>query len=134
MVTLLAVPVAALLLGRHELAAHYPALAPVYLRLGLTVEMPVGVEFRRLASSQRLEGEAASLVVTGEIANVSGQPRQVPPIRIGLLDAQGREIDFALFDAPEPSLPAGGVEPFEIKLGPPPPEARDFSVSFADVP
>jgi predicted Zn finger-like uncharacterized protein len=125
---------AGLLLGRNEVVAWYPAAAPAYQRLGLPVELTLGIEFRRLGSLQRQEDGANVLVVTGEIANVSGQPRAVPPIRIGLIDGQGREIDHALFDPPRPALEPEAAHPFEVKLAAPPPEARDFSISFADRP
>lgn len=124
-------PLALLLLGRNEVVARFPVAAPAYQRLGVPVELPLGIEFRRLSSLQRQAGGAGVLVVAGEIANVAAAVRPVPPIRIGLLDAEGREIDFALFDAPRGSLEPGAVEPFEVELAAPPAEARDFSVSFA---
>jgi predicted Zn finger-like uncharacterized protein len=125
---------AGLLLGRNEVVAWYPAAATAYQRLGLPVELSLGVEFRRLGSSRRQEDGGNVLVVTGEIANVSGQHRAVPPIRVGLIDGQGREIDHALFDPPRPALEPEAAHPFEVKLAAPPPEARDFSISFADRP
>ena len=70
------------------------------------------------------------LVVTGEITNISGQRRDVPPIRVALLAADRRELDHGLFDPPEPALGPGGVARFEVSLDAPPPEASDFSVSF----
>jgi predicted Zn finger-like uncharacterized protein len=129
--TALLLPLAVLVLARNEVVARYPATAPAYQRLGLPVELPLGIEFRHLSSLQRRAGETGVLVVAGEIANVAAQVRQVPPIRIGLLDEGGREIDFALFDAPRPSLEPGAIERFEVELAAPPAEARDFSVSFA---
>jgi predicted Zn finger-like uncharacterized protein len=129
--TVALLPLAALLLGRNEVVARFPAAAPAYQRLGVPVELPLGIEFRRLSSLQRQAGDTGVLVVAGEIANVAARPRPVPPIRIGLLDADGHEIDFALFDAPRASLEPGAVEPFQVELAAPPAEARDFSVSFA---
>jgi hypothetical protein len=125
---------AVLILGRNEIAAHLPETASVYQHVGLPVEVALGIEFRKLSSQQRHEGDDRTLVVAGELANVSGQTRAVPAIRIGLIDAEGREIDHALFDAPKSSLDAGAVAGFEVTLGGPPPEARDFSVSFAPMP
>jgi hypothetical protein len=125
------VPLAFMLLGRNEVVAWFPAAGPAYQRLGLAVEMPLGIEFRRLSSQQRQAGDRSMLVIASEIANVAGQARPVPPIRIGLLDADGREIDFALFDAPQAALDPGVAVPFEVELAAPPPQARDFSVSFA---
>lgn len=125
---------AVVVLARNEIADQSAAMTAVYRHLGLPVELGPGVEFRKLASRQRREQGAPILVVSGEIANVSGQPRAVPPIRIGLLAADGREIDHARFDAPRPTLGPGEVAPFEVELEQPPPEAHDFSVSFAAPP
>lgn len=127
---------AGLVLGRDAVVAWQPRAAALYRGVGLPVgPAPPGVEFRRLASARRADGgNPPALVVSGEIANISAGPRAVPAIRVGLLDAQGREIDHALFDAPSPSLAAGAAEPFELKLDAPPAEARDFSLSFAERP
>lgn len=127
LVALLAV---AALVGRNEIAARLPTTVPLYQLLGLPLELPLGMEFRELSSVQRVDAGQAVLVVTGEIANVSGQQRDVPPIRVALLDADRRELDFGLFDPPQPALGPGAQARFEVQLGAPPPEASDFTVSF----
>jgi predicted Zn finger-like uncharacterized protein len=121
---------AAAILGRNQIAHHLPATAPVYQRLGLSLELPLGIEFRDLGSERRTEQGQQVLVVTGEITNISGQRREVPPIRVALLDADRRELDHGSFDPPEPALGPGVAARFEIELDAPPPEAKDFSVSF----
>ena len=121
---------AAAIAGRNQIAARLPAAAPVYQRLGLSLELPLGIEFRDLGSEHRIAEGQPVLVVTGEITNISGQRRDVPPIRVALLDADRRELDHGSFDPPEPALGPGGVARFEVRLDAPPPEASDFSVSF----
>ena len=73
--SVVALLLAGLVLGRNEIVARQPAAAAIYQRFGLPVEVPIGIEFRRLASSRRGEDRASALVVTGELANVSGQLR-----------------------------------------------------------
>jgi Protein of unknown function (DUF3426) len=125
---------AAMLAGRNEIAARLPAAAPLYQRLGLPVELPLGVEFRELSSLQRLDGGGRKvLVVSGEIANISGRQRVLPPIRVAILDADREELDFGLFDPPQPELGPGGLARFEVELGEPPPEASNFTVSFGEL-
>lgn len=121
---------AAAIAGRNQIAARLPAAAPVFQRLGLSLELPLGIEFRDLDSEHRIAEGQAVLVVTGEIANITGQRRDVPPIRVALLDADRRELDHGSFDPPEPALGPGGAARFEVELDAPPPEASDFSVSF----
>ena len=96
----------------------------------LSLYLPLGIEFRDLGSERRMAEGQPVLVVTGEITNITGQRRDVPPIRVALLDADRRELDHGSFDPPEPALGPGGVARFEVKLDGPPPEASDFSVSF----
>ena len=132
--TLLVLLLAAFVAGRSEIVAQFPATLPVYQRLGLAVELPLALEFRDLASEERDADGRRMLVVRGAIQNVSGQERPLPPIRVALLDESRTEIDFGLFDPPQAALGPGGSTPFEVQLGTPPPEARNFTVSFADVP
>ena len=121
---------AALIVGRNQIARHLPMATPVYQRLGLSLELPLGMEFRDLGSIRRAANGQQVLVVTGEIANISGERREVPPIRVAVLDADRRELDHGSFDPPEPALGPGDAARFEIELDAPPPEAKDFSVSF----
>jgi predicted Zn finger-like uncharacterized protein len=131
--TLVVLLLAAALAGRNEIAARLPAAVPLYQRLGLPIELPLGVEFRELSSLQRLDEGRKVLVVSGEIANISGQQRVLPPIRVALLDADREELDFGLFDPPQPELGPGGHARFEVELGEPPPEASNFTVSFGEL-
>ena len=120
------------LVGRNEIAARLPTTVPLYQLLGLPLELPLGMEFREPELAPAAGCGPPVLVVTGEIANVSGQQREVPPIRVALLDADRQELDFGLFDPPQPSLGPGGLARFEVELGAPPPEASDYSVSFGE--
>lgn len=128
--TLAVLLLTAAVVGRNEIAARLPAAVPLYRGLGLSVDLPIGMEFRQLSSAQRAENGRQVLVVSGEIANVSTQARELPPIRVALLDSTRQELDFGLFDPPQPALGPGALTRFEVQLGPPPPEASNFTVSF----
>jgi hypothetical protein len=127
---LLVLLAAAAIAGRNQIAAKLPAAASVYQRLGLSLELPLGIEFRDLGSERRIARGQPVLVVRGEITNISGQRREVPPIRVALLGADRRELDHGSFDPPEPALGPGDAARFEVELDAPPPEAKDFSVTF----
>ena len=130
--TLFALLLAGLVLGRNEVVAFQPAAAPIYQRLGLSLEMALGLEFRRLAVARRTEPPVAALVVSGEVVNVAGAPRQVPPIRIALLDGMGHEVDARRFALEQPLLAAGDVAGFSFELPDPPLAAADFRIAFAE--
>ncbi len=123
-----------LVVGRNEIVAAFPQAATVYARLGLPVTLPIGLEFRNLSSRRELEDGSVVLVVEGEIHNLAGADRLVPPVRVSLVDGSGRELDFGLFDPPQRALPAGGMTRFEARLLDPPEAAETFVVTFADTP
>lgn len=131
---LLVLLMGALIAGRDRIVTQFPGTLPVYRQLGLAVDPPLALEFGDLASAEREENGRKMLVVTGLIQNVSGEERTLPPIRVALLDETGREIDFGLFDPPQPALGPGGSARFEVELGSLPPEARNFTVSLGDRP
>ncbi len=130
-VALLVLLVVGLVVGRNEIAALWPRAVPLYARLGLPVELPLGLELRGVEVERREEGGVPVLVVRGDVHNVSGAERLVPPVRVALLDADGRELDFGLFPAGARVLPPGGVTRFEAKLLDPPPAAVRYAVTFA---
>lgn len=127
---LVALLLAALIAGRDQIATRVPAMISLYERLGLSLEVPLGIEFRGLASERRVDEGEPVLVVMGEISNISTQRRVVPQIRVAVLDAQRRELKHGLFDPPELALAPGGVARFEVAMAAPPDGASDVEVSF----
>lgn len=121
---------AALIAGRDQIATRVPPMISLYERLGLSLKVPLGIEFRGLASERRDDKGGPMLVVMGEISNISTQRRAVPPIRVAVLDAQRRELKHGLFDPPEAALAPGGVARFEVAMAAPPDGASDVEVSF----
>ena len=96
-----------LLAGRNEIAARLPTTVPLYQLLGLPLELPLGMEFRELELGATRRRRPAGAGGDRRDRNVSGQPRDVPPIRVALLDADRRELDFGLFDPPRAGAGAG---------------------------
>lgn len=132
LLTILALLVAGLVVGREEVVARFPEALALYERVGIKVRLPLGVEFRNLSSEQRLQEGHRQLVVRGEIANVASRLRELPPIRVGLLDGERREIGSSRFDPPQPALEPGAIAKFEVTIEEPPPSAQSFTVSFGD--
>ena len=74
-------------------------MVPIYQRLGLALDPQLGsLELRAVRTAERdgRDGRAV-LVVSGEIGDVKGHRREVPPIRVALLDADRHELDVGLF-------------------------------------
>jgi predicted Zn finger-like uncharacterized protein len=120
-----------LVLGRNELVALAPQTAPLYQRVGLPVIQPIGLELAGIVS-ERLAGENGdTLRITGAVRNVAQAERPVPLLRIALLDSARAEVLVREIEVPQSVLAAGASTRFSIDLEDPPPDARNFSVTFA---
>jgi predicted Zn finger-like uncharacterized protein len=128
---LLILVVACAVIGRNEIVAGFPASAAIYQKLGLPVTLQLGLQFEDVVSRRIEEGGISVLVVEGAIVNVTGQDRNVPPVRVTLLDASGRRLQQELFEARDAQLQGGGKTTFSGRLVNPAEQARNFSVTFA---
>ena len=97
-------------LWRDSVVARVPKLASAYKVLGISTN-PFGLEFEAV-STGFARNDVTRVYVSGAVRNVRNHEIVVPPIRIGVLDAQGREISHRIvrIDA-APVLP-GKVEGF----------------------
>lgn len=126
-----------LVLGRNEVVALVPEAGPIYQRMGLPVTREIGLELRGVVS-ERLDavdpaavGASDTLRIAGDVVNVSGAERGVPPVRIALLDAARDEVAVHLVEVPQQTLADGASTRFELLLEDPPEAASNFSVTFA---
>jgi predicted Zn finger-like uncharacterized protein len=129
---LLALVAVALYLGRHQVVEALPAVAPYLQMVGIPVTVQSGLELRNLTSSRSFEGGRPLLLVEGEIHNLAGQERQVPRVRVALLDDSRTEVEFGLFDAEAATLAPGASTRFVARLVDPPAAAKTYAVSLAD--
>ncbi len=134
LLALLVLALAAAILGRNQIVAMAPQLVPYYRMAGLPLTIESGLEIANLVSTRVTENGKPVLVVSGEIHNISGSDRELPPVRVALLDADRNEIDFGLFDVDRRVLPPGGMTRFEARLVDPPPSAKSFRVTLRDAP
>jgi predicted Zn finger-like uncharacterized protein len=129
-VVLVGLLVASAVIGRNEIVSAFPASAGLYRKLFLPVAVEHGLQFEQITSTRLQEGGIAVLVVEGAIVNATHQGRDVPPIRITLLDSHGRELQEELFQAKDQHLQAGAKTSFSGRVVNPAERARNFSVSF----
>ena len=117
-------------IGRNEIVAGFPASAALYQRLGLPVTMNLGLQFENVNSDRISERGISILVVEGEVVNLAGERRDVPPVRITLLDENGRPVQQESFAAEATSLEPGATSKFSARVVNPTEKARNFSVTF----
>lgn len=120
-----------LVLGRNELVALAPQAATIYQRLGLPVTQAIGLELAGIVSERLRDDESDVLRITGTVRNVAGAERDVPPLRIALLDGARTEVLVREVEVPQPVLGDGASTRFIVDLADPPEAARNFSVTFA---
>ena len=118
--------------GRAPLVAMVPEITRLYDLVGLKYEvLELGLELRDVKSVRRLIEGARVVVIEGLVVNLSNQDRQVPLLRLSVIDAEGVELDRWTFRADSASLAPGGSTRFETVAKNPPREgnlAIDFVI------
>lgn len=116
---------------RQDIATIWPQSAGVYSGLGLPVNAS-GIDFRDVAYRREVEDGQAVLVVTGRIVNTGQREMPVPQtVRVGLNDADNRELYHWTFKPDAKTLKPGGEMPFRTRLSSPPAAARFAVVTFS---
>ena len=130
---LVIVIVAGGLLARKPIMEVWPPAGKLYGAIGFEAPAPVlqGLEFRNVSREQVEENGVPVLVITGEVWNTASEERDVPPIRIGLIDQDNRELHHWTFAADEAELDVGASTAFVTRLVSPPPDATSLLVRFA---
>ena len=116
---------------RQDIASVWPQSAGVYSGIGLPVTAS-GIDFRDVAYRRETEDGQTVLVVTGQIVNTAKRELPVPQsVRVGLNDADNRELYHWTFKPDAATLQPGATLPFRTRLSSPPPGARFAVVTFA---
>lgn len=122
---------ASAIVGRNEIVAGFPATAALYQKLHLPVtSVPAGLQFENPHAERLDERGVSILVVEGEIVNVSEQARELPRVRVGLLDETGRELQYELFEPSAERLLPGERTSYSGRLVNPAKQARNYRVTF----
>jgi hypothetical protein len=108
-----------------------PQTAAIYQRLGLPVTQAIGLELAGIVSERLRDDQSEVLRITGTVRNVAGAEREVPPLRIALLDGARAEVMVQEIEVQQPVLGDGASTRFVVDLADPPEAARNFSVTFA---
>jgi hypothetical protein len=124
--------VAVAVLRRDRIVAAWPASARIYALMGMRVDQAgFGLELRSIVISRPKKEGVSTLVVDGEVANVSNAARSVPQLRVTLRNAADKELQASTFSASRDQLKPGETAPFETTITEPPAEATSASVAFS---
>jgi predicted Zn finger-like uncharacterized protein len=127
--------VAGLWFARTRLVAVWPPLERLYSLAGIPVDAPsFGLEVRNLTPAFSKVDNTPTLVVTGEVVNISGGVRKVPSLTVTLRNAKNESLKSWGFIIGRDQLLAGETAPFQTSIANPPADASSAVVVFTEGP
>jgi predicted Zn finger-like uncharacterized protein len=119
--------------AREEVVAAWPPAIRLYSMIGLAVQPPgIGLELRKTTPVFTTENGVRTLVVEGEVANISQIARDVPTLKVVLRDRDGAELQALHFDVAEQRLLPGASVPFRTSIPQPNPAATSVLVTIGE--
>jgi predicted Zn finger-like uncharacterized protein len=115
---------------RESVVRAWPQTASTYAAVGLAVN-PTGLVIEQVHAEPSLEEGHAALDVTGVIRNVVGRAVIAPPLRITLVNAQGKRVAGQITNFADPHVPSGATRSFRTSIPDPPFSAANLVVDFA---
>jgi predicted Zn finger-like uncharacterized protein len=118
---------------RQQIVAYWPPAARLYYELGIKLQvLGEGLEIRNLNLARSENDGTAVLRITGEVANTSESPRDVPMLRGALVTSDAREVQHWTFSADHDRLMPGEVASFRTEVANPDPAAANVSITFTE--
>jgi predicted Zn finger-like uncharacterized protein len=118
-----AVLMAALIAGgvwwtRAQLVSLRPELAAFFEMLGVPVEVAQAdsFEIHDISTSDEIENGLPTLIIKGEVSNVSPVPKQVPKLKVTLLDNNKHELQSWSFTVSDDRMLPGASVPFRTSI------------------
>jgi predicted Zn finger-like uncharacterized protein len=119
--------------AREQVVALWPPATRLYSMVGLAVQPPgMGLELRKTTPLFTTENGVRTLVVEGEVANISQIARDVPTLKVVLRDRDGAELQALHFDVAEQRLLPGASVPFRTSIPQPNPAAASVLVTIGE--
>ncbi len=132
LLVLIGATAAGLWLARDQLVSYWPGAATYYAMLGAPVAamQGSGLGFDKVTKRYDTENGLLTLVIEGEVVNLSRVAREVPKLRVVLQDISKHELQSWSFAVTEEPLLPGGTLPFRTTIAQPNAEATGFVVTF----
>ncbi len=119
---------------RERVVSEWPKAARLYSMLGIEVAAAraFGLELRLEEDRVRRGEENGTPVVfiSGYVQNTSETEKDIPPVRLMLLDGSGAVVQEMVFEVDTDMLEAGGQAPFEARVADPDPDATEVKLVF----
>lgn len=115
---------------RVDVVRIWPQAASAYALVGQPVNS-LGLVIEGVRFEPSLQEGHAALSISGMIRNIEEKPVVTPPLRISLLDEQGKVIATKIARPADARIPPGQTRHFAIAMLDPSPLARTLEVAFA---
>jgi predicted Zn finger-like uncharacterized protein len=118
---------------RDQVAGRWPQAARYYQMLGISIETAQGsFDFHNVTPTRDTENGLPTLVIQGDVVNVSGVARQVPKLKVTLLDGSSKELQSWSFTVSDDRLLPGASVAFRTSIAQPNEAATMIKVSVSD--
>jgi predicted Zn finger-like uncharacterized protein len=117
--------------ARDQVVAYWPAAGHYYEMLGAPAPpAATELEIQKLATSRDMQDGLETLVIQGEVVNVSKAPRKLPKLKVILQDGEKHELQSWSFDVTDDQVPPGGIVPFRTSVSQPSAAVRGVVVTL----
>lgn len=130
MAAALVLMIALAIIFRVDVVRLWPRTASAYAGVGLPVNS-LGLVIEGVRFEPSLQDGHAALSVSGMIRNIENEPVVTPPLRISLLNAEGKAVATKIARPADARIPPGETRHFAIALLDPPASAKELEVAFA---
>ncbi len=125
--------VAGFFFAREQIKAVWPGADRIYEFVdGEEEVLGEGLDIRTGTPERKIEGTVDTLIVRGEIVNLTGRPRMVPMIRVTLHDQDGEEVQAVVVAPDLAEILPGERMPFAAPVREPAATARRVEVTFVE--
>src|SRR6185437_1013072 len=115
---------------RDGVVRAWPPTASFYAAIGLPVN-PTGLTIEQVHTEPTLVQGHAALAVSGVIRNVIDRPVVAPPLRVSILNTQGKRVAGQIATLDNARIPPGESRHFVTYLLDPPYSAANLDIDFA---
>ncbi|MBR7158714.1 MAG: zinc-ribbon domain-containing protein [Alphaproteobacteria bacterium] len=122
---------AGLWFGRFSLVSTFPFLGSVYGIVGVEAEIPgFGLDFQDVSQQMIVEDGVDMLEISGKVFNRTEKELSLPPLKVGLLDVSGQEIQEQTETLSAQKIAPQMTIPFVIRLASPSAVASKVEITF----
>jgi predicted Zn finger-like uncharacterized protein len=115
---------------RMNVAHLWPSTAGAYAFARMPVNN-VGLVVEDLKAEPTMQGGHAAITITGVLRNITDHQVATPPLRVALLNENGKRVAGKLAAAADPLIPPSQTRHFSVTLLDPPRTANTLEIGFA---